>query len=109
MDGDGAGYGKKPVARPAVLASHHMMGAKRKPEAAVIPRPSLPSPRFRVRSVKGRILVFLGLRAVEAASISGYPPGGLRTEAPLVGRQGLLGRAPLLGLTIPPQEVGSSV
>lgn len=58
-----------------------LTGVKPKPEAAVIPRPSLPSPSFRVRSAKGRSLVFLGLRAIEAAGISGYPLSGVRMEA----------------------------
>lgn len=59
-------------------SGHQMTGTEHKPEAAVIPRPSLPSPSFRVRSVTGRILVLLGLRAIEAVSSSGYPPSGLR-------------------------------
>lgn len=58
--------------------------------------------------VKNRIW-FAGLRTTEAAGISGSTPNGLEMEVPLVKRWSLIWWVNLLRLTIPLQQVGSSV
>lgn len=84
MDSDGTGY-EKADSSPCLedcLSGQHVIGIKQC-EAGAIPRPSLPSPRFGVRSVQDRIW-FVGLRTTEAAGISGHIPSGLWMEVSLV-------------------------
>lgn len=109
MGGQGwAACGTKPVAWAAVLRSralsgHQRTGPEHKPEAAVIPRPSLPSP-FPGHICEGQDFGFS--RTKGDRGCEPLPPCGSRREAPPGECQGLPGWGPLLGLTIPPQEAG---
>lgn len=86
------------------LSRQDITEAKHDPEAGVTPRPSLPAPGSG-QGLRRAGFWFVGLRTTEAAGISGHTPRGPGTEAPLLKAWGLIS----LGLTLPLQQVGSSV